>query len=367
MNENKENNEPNIGKTVIEDLKRGDFRKNIQTDFNEMKEYFLTEERKERLKYMGHFKGLVFMVWWILTSMYFKLTPSRRVVLLISILLLMFSRNVVTIGEVTIGTNFSVISAIILLFILMLELKDKLLARSELEIGHSVQVAMMPESMPEIPGWNIWIYSKPAKEVGGDLVDYQKLDDTRYGASLGDVAGKGLGAALLMVKLQSTLRALAPDYSSISEFIEKINNIFYRDSSSKSFASMAYLELKTDSDSVRVLNAGHMPPVVIKGINITEIKKSGPAIGLMPNIEYEETIVDLHEKDTLFLYSDGLTEARNEEGEFFGEERLMRLLRKINNYTPRRFGEMLLEKLDEFSGAAIAHDDLSIIIIKRNI
>src|SRR5512138_3275825 len=92
--------------------------------------------------------------------------------------------------------------------VLMLELKDKLLARSELEAGRTVQLALMPDRPPVVPGWDIWLYSRSANDVGGDLVDYLQIDPQRLGVMLGDVAGKGLPAALLMAKLQATLRAL---------------------------------------------------------------------------------------------------------------------------------------------------------------
>ena len=365
---NTENNEPSLGRTVIDDFRQGDFRNTLYHDFEELKEYYLSEERKERLKYMGTFKSWFFMAWWLIKSMFFKLTHTRRILLVVSIVLMLFSRNIVILDEkVQINTNFTIISGLILLFVLMLELKDKLLARSELEIGRSVQTAMMPEQNPDIPGWNVWIYSRPAKEVGGDLVDYQKLGEKRYGIALGDVAGKGLGAALFMVKLLSTLRALAPDFHSISEFIDKINNIFHRDSSSKSFASLAYVELKSDSDMVKIVNAGHMPPVIVKGINTKEITKSGPAIGLMPNIEYHEKIVEMHKNDTLFIYSDGLNEARSSDGNFFGQKKMMNLLRNINRHSPKEFGEILLSELDNFTNDAVAHDDLSLVIIRREV
>ena len=113
------------------------------------------------------------------------------------------------VGSTQISIHFPTLGIAILLFILMLELKDKLLAREELEAGRAVQRALMPDSGPTIPGWDVSLFTRSANDVGGDLVDYVPLDDQRNGLVLGDVAGKGLPAALLMAKLQSTLRALA--------------------------------------------------------------------------------------------------------------------------------------------------------------
>jgi len=122
-----------------------------------------------------------------------------------------------------------------------LELKDKLHAKTELEEGRSVQNALMPEENPKVDGWDIWLYTRPANDVGGDLLDFTKISENNYGISLGDVAGKGLSAALLMAKLQSTIRAIVPDYISLSEFGNKLNHIFCRDSLPKLFSSLIYI------------------------------------------------------------------------------------------------------------------------------
>ena len=90
---------------------------------------------------------------------------------------------------------------IILIAVLMLELKDKLAARDELEAGRTVQLALMPESSPAVPGWDLWLHTEPANDVGGDLIDHLQIDDSHHGVALGDVSGKALPAALLMVKL----------------------------------------------------------------------------------------------------------------------------------------------------------------------
>jgi len=152
-----------------------------------------------------------------------------------------------------IDTQFTtLLSGIIFLFIIALELKDKLHAKSELEEGRAVQKALMPETIPDVAGWDIWLYTKPANDVCGDLLDFLKLSEEKVCISIGDVAGKGLSAALLMAKLQSTIRAIVPDYNSLMELGEKINRIFCRDSLPKLFASLVYVELDVTSGKIKI-------------------------------------------------------------------------------------------------------------------
>jgi phosphoserine phosphatase RsbU/P len=111
-----------------------------------------------------------------------------------------------------------------------------------------------------LPGWDLWLYSEPANDVGGDLVDHMRIDGHRHGVALGDVAGKALPAALLMVKLQATLRALAPLFDTLGD----LGSALQRDGPSNPFAALVYLVLTERSGDVRVLNGGHMPPVVVR-------------------------------------------------------------------------------------------------------
>ena len=248
----------------------------------------------------------------------------------------------------------------------MLELKDKLLAHDELRIGRTVQKALLPEENPTLAGWSIWLFTRPANDVGGDLVDYINLDSDHLGLALGDVAGKGLGAALLMSKLQSTLRAIAPDYKSLSELGERINLIFCRDSLPNKFATLVYLELTQNSGNVRLLNAGHLPPsLVLHGSNVNELSRGAAALGLMKSSKFQEQEIELSPGDLLLTYSDGVTEARNERDEFFGDQRLISIIGKSAGVSPENVGEKILAEVDTFVGDAPRSDDLSLVIIKR--
>jgi sigma-B regulation protein RsbU (phosphoserine phosphatase) len=251
------------------------------------------------------------------------------------------------------------------LFVLMLELKDKLLAHEELEAGRAVQAALLPSSNPEIPGWEVWLYTQSANEVGGDLVDYIKLDEERWGIALGDVAGKGLGAALFMAKLQATMRAFAPEFISLADLGKHMNAILCRDGIPNRFATFCYLELRSRSGRIRLLNAGHFPPILMRKQKLTRLDPLAMAFGVTTKTTYTEQSMSLEAGELLVIYSDGLTEAVNGTGEFFGEERLFRLLSSAPHTAAPDVGEMLLEEVKKFVGTAPASDDLSLVILRR--
>ena len=139
-----------------------------------------------------------------------KLTPTRRVLLALGLFFLAVGNFQLRSANVHI--TVPAFGPIFIIFVLMLELKDKLVARHELEAGRSVQFALMPESTPAIPGWDVWLYTRPANDVGGDLVDHVPIDTTHHGVALGDVAGKALPAALLMVKLRPRCARLCRNF-----------------------------------------------------------------------------------------------------------------------------------------------------------
>ena len=246
-------------------------------------------------------------------------------------------------------------------------MKDKLLARNELEAGRSIQQALAPEQNPSVPGWDLWLYTRPANDVGGDLVDFLKIDGNRFGLAIGDVAGKGLPAALLMAKLQATLRAVAPDFAGLDKLAAKLNKIFYRDSLPNRFASMVYLEIKSDSDLIRFVNAGHFPPIVTGHGQLFEMDKGAPALGIMKDGTFTEESFQIKTGDLFVVYSDGVTEARNEKGDFFGDSEFKELLSTNEGLTATEAGTKILETVDNFIGDARATDDLSMIIVRRTV
>lgn len=358
--------EKKLYNTIRDDISEGGFRSNLSSDFEDMREYFLNDERKKRLAGMGKFKRFFLMVWWLLQELLLKLNPTRRLVLLIGIALLILpGRFGVNGGDISLSTNTNILGGIIILFVLMLELKDKLLAKDELGAGRTVQNALMSERNPKVPGWKIWLFTQPANEVGGDLVDIINLDKGKYGITIADVSGKGLGAALLMAKLQTIIRALAPEYNSLPLFFKKLNSAFHKDILPNSFASMIYIEIQENQDKLELVNAGHLPPVIYKKDNLIRLEKGDVAVGLVNETEFRSENRELNSGDFLIAFSDGVTEARNEAGHFFGVERVNKFVLSSTFNSPEELGQKLLSNVESFIGDAKKHDDLSIVVLMR--
>lgn len=360
------NREPRFRKVIRDDLRRKDFKRTLRRDFEELKEFFIDDERKKRLKEMRPLKRWFFTAGWLLKALLMKLTPARRLLLVVAFILVLFANDLEYNGEkVRVRVDMGVGAGAIVLFVLMLELKDKLLARDELAAGRAVQMALLPERTPKVVGWSLWLFTRTANEVGGDLVDFQKIAADRFRVTLADVAGKGLSAALLTAKLQATVRALAPDIDSLGEVGTKLNRIFYRDSLRNVFASVVYLEVRSDRGDLRFINSGHLPPLLLRGTEIEEMPKGDAAIGILPEVTCSEHRIELRKGDMLLVYSDGLSDAKNVAGEFFGTQRLLKLLPTLKDLEAPEAGERIVAEVDRFVGDARVYDDLSLIVLKR--
>ncbi len=357
--------EPRLRDTLRNDFIQGGHWNTFRKEFRGLKEFYIDEEKKKRLDAMPRLQRWLYLNAWLLKSMLMRLTPFRRMVLVLGIILLVWNPIIIMTNKHIQVSDFHLIGGAAILIVLMLELKDKLLARDELSAGKRVQQALMPEQSPSVPGWSLWIYSRPANEVGGDLIDFLRQSENRSGIALADVSGKGLQAALIMAKLQATLKALAPDYDSIGKLITKLNAIVHRDGLPNSFASLVYAEVASDSGTLRYVNAGHLPPVVLTAGGLQETQKGEPALGLMESTIYAERQLELQSGDVFLVYSDGLTEASNEWSEFFGSDRLLRRLPSLRGCSPEEIGKALLGEIDFFVKDAPPNDDISLVILKR--
>jgi len=346
-----------LGRTVLDDLNQIDFRRTMREDLQDVYQFYLDEGKRSELAEMDQFSRWIHMTGWLMKNSILRLSPLRRLLLLAGMLLFVHG---------IFGNGLSLILGFLLLLLtLMLELKDKLLAQDELMTGRAVQFALMPRSHPSLPGWETWLFTRPANEVGGDLVDYLWMEEDRLGLALGDVAGKGLGAALFMAKLQSTLRAIAANYTVLADLGRAINRIFIRDGLPDRFISLVYLTLTPDAGRVRLFNAGHPPPLVVRKGRVEELPRGGPALGLMREAVFTDQEVDLHPDDLLIIYSDGVTEARDEQGDFFEEKRLLALAATLRGLSAEDAGRRLLEAVEGFTCNARPHDDLSLIVVRR--
>lgn len=341
--------------TIRRDLRDTNLKTSLGKDLRAIYEFYLSPNERAKLAAMGWFRRWLYRVLWFLKNIVTKLSAIRRLLLLLSIVLA-FSYN---------DPSKMNIGFVILFAVLLLELKDKLLAHDELQAGRAVQAALRPKRCPQLSGWDAWFFTRSANDVGGDLVDCIQLEEDKFGFMIGDVSGKGLGAALLMAQLQASVHALAPSAKSIPKLVSQLNELYCRGGLSNSFISFIYLDVRPDSGKVRFVNAGHLPPVVIRSGELQEFEKGDVALGLEPKARFHEEQIDLNPLDWLIVYTDGVTEARNNKGDFWGEDPFYALLRNLHSHSSHEIGERIIKAVDEFVGDAIRNDDLTFFILKR--
>ncbi len=363
MNDNFNYKNSNRG-NIFNDIKQIRFKQDIKREFKDLKDFYLDEEQKRKLDQTSGLKRFFSQFWYLIKSAYFYLTPLRRFFVLLGTILLLLGRSV-SVNGANITTNDSFLGGLLILFVLILELRDKLIAKSELEEGQKVQRALMPPENPAVDGWDIMLFTRSANDVSGDLVDFLKINEDRIAITIADVAGKGLSAALLTAKLQATIRAYAEDSPKVSELAKKTNHVFHRDSLPNLFASMIYLEISTTSGEIKFVNAGHFPPLIINKDGIKELSKGDAALGLMQNAEYHYMTAELNPQEIFLAYSDGVIECINEYNQFFGRDKFFNLLKNNYSLSASELGRNILNAVDLFRGEAKASDDLSFVIMKK--
>jgi phosphoserine phosphatase RsbU/P len=201
----------------------------------------------------------------------------------------------------------------------------------ELKRAREIQQMLLPNVLPQLAGVQISGAWQPAREVGGDYFDVIALDEKRLGICIGDVAGKGLTAALLMANLQASFRAFATADASPQVVCTKLNKFLSANLASGKFVSFFYAVLDADRRTLNYENAGHCPGLLIRGKGAAELLRgSGAVLGVLPDWIYQDSTVQLERGDTLLLSTDGITEAENPRLEEFGEQRLLEAARAGN-------------------------------------
>jgi serine phosphatase RsbU (regulator of sigma subunit)/ketosteroid isomerase-like protein len=236
----------------------------------------------------------------------------------------------------------------------------------ELKVARSIQQASLPREVPELEGWQISPFYKPATEVGGDFYDFHVLSGGRLGLVVGDATGKGVPAALVMSTTCGMLRLAAQSFSSPGEMLQRVNEALFPYIPSNMFVTCLYGVLDPKSGRFTYANAGHdLPYLWHGGGECEELRARGMPLGLMPGMSYEQRETILHTGEAAFFYSDGLVEAHDPEGEMFGFPRLQALIAEHGK--ERSLGEFLLEKLYSFTGEAWEQeDDITLLTLRRS-
>lgn len=253
--------------------------------------------------------------------------------------------------------------------------KEKERIQAELEIAREVQAQLYPRTMPETKGLNLKAVCNPARMVSGDYYDYQRLDHSRIAIAIGDVAGKGISAALLMATVQSALRTQirhclelmkgdGPEIST-STLVGLLNQHLYAHTSPEKYATFCFGVYDEQSALFTYTNAGHLPPILLRNGEPQLLQVNGIVVGAFPFARYQESSVSLEPGDLLLFYTDGVTEPENAYGEQYGEQRLLALLRKNRQMPPEEIVCSIIEAVQDWTGSSELQDDMTLLLAQR--
>src|SRR3954447_6540720 len=246
-----------------------------------------------------------------------------------------------------------------------LEARTRERFEQELEVARLIQQNFLPRELPDLPGWQVAAYYRPAREVGGDFYDVIPLRDGQVGFVVGDVTDKGVPAALVMAATRSVLRASAQRLVDPGVVLERVNEHLCPDMPAKMFVTCLYGVLEPASGRLRFANAGHDLPYVKTAGGVVELRARGMPLGLMPGMVYEEKETVLEPGDSVLLHSDGIVEAHDPAREMFGFPRLKEVMAAAP--PGRGLIDRVLSELEAFTGpGAEQEDDITMVTLERS-
>jgi sigma-B regulation protein RsbU (phosphoserine phosphatase) len=230
----------------------------------------------------------------------------------------------------------------------------------QVSMAAAVQQRMIPQSMPHTKGIDVSAVYVPAYTLGGDFYDFIELPDENLGMVIADVSGKGVPASLVMASVRAALRAQVDNVYYLYEVMRRVNQMLVRDTKETEFVTLFYGVYNAESRRLTYCNAGHAPPLVLRGGNIMELASDNMVLGVDPDEPYTQSILDLRPGDTLLIYTDGVTDAMNFQKEPFGKKRLLDAFRK-GGATAEVVAQNVLWELRKFVGMARRTDDVTMI------
>ncbi|MFT3782443.1 MAG: SpoIIE family protein phosphatase [Nibricoccus sp.] len=243
----------------------------------------------------------------------------------------------------------------------------------DLSLASGIQQMLLPREAPKIKGLDIDARYIPEQKVGGDFYDLFALSETRLGVAIADVSGKGIPASLLMAICRTNLRQIAPRYDSPAKVLTELNRVLSGDLRKDLFITIAYAVIDSAENEVVFARAGHELPLFLRhvgsGLSSEYVGAEGMPLGLVDPDLFEAVITDRRESlkhgEVLILYTDGITEAPNNEGKEFSGTRLAERVRSIYTRTARQINDGILDAVRRFSGGATQRDDLTVVTVKR--
>jgi len=247
----------------------------------------------------------------------------------------------------------------------------------ELALAAEVQRRLLPLHVPDCPTLELSGFCEPARGVGGDYYDFISVDKNRVGIAIADVAGKGMAAALLMSTVQATLRSLTANGNgsavaaemSLAQMVSKLNRLIFNSTYGQHYVTFFYADFDQTNRQLTYVDAGHNPPLHLQSNGKKQVRRltaGGLIAGAFENCKYDQETFQMRSNDLLFLYTDGLTEAMNREGEEFGELRVEEMLGAIAHLPAQEIRDQIVKRVKEWCRGAGLYDDLTFVVMKVN-
>ena len=237
---------------------------------------------------------------------------------------------------------------------------------TEVQLARQIQQTFIPEELPVLDGWELAARWLTARQVGGDFFDVMELPGERIGLFIADVADKGIPAALFMALTRTLVRAAVIETESPAEALRRVNDLLIPDTHQGMFVTAVYAVLYPDTGELVYANAGHNPPFWLNNAGkIENLSRTAMALGVVAGAEVKERKIQFEPEDILLMYTDGLSEAFAQDGEFFGEKRIMDTLNNTAGQSADDVLKAIENKLDEFVGEEMQSDDLTLLLLRR--
>ena len=324
----------------------------------------------------SRFKRARLSAWALFQAMLMKLSPARRVLLLLALILLViphggfdYSGRDGKVYAVEFDLHFW--AGLLLLLLLILEIADRVVMKRDLQIAREIQTWLLPGVPPQIPGLSVAYATRPANTVAGDYYDVfprpgKTNDENRVVLAVADVAGKSIPAAMLMATFQASLKTLSTAQVALPELAANMNKYACSNSQGGLRFTTAFLaEYDEVHRTLHYINAGHNNPILRRtGGQIERLDVGGLPFGIQPEVKYESATITLAPNDWLIIFTDGLVEAVNAREEEYGEVRVLTVLETGKSDAPAALLKQLMSALDLFVGNTPQHDDVTCMLLK---
>jgi len=235
----------------------------------------------------------------------------------------------------------------------------------EMELASEVQKMLIPEILPSGKHYDLDSIYKPHLNIGGDYLDFIKVNEDKFAICIADISGKGVAAALLMANFQAMLQSLIFQYRDLETFVFALNETVYRITKSDKFITFFIAEINTKKRELKYINAGHYPPVVYQNANISRLDKGCTVIGAFEKLpEIKEDTIKLDKDALIMCFTDGLADLQNEQGAFFDDNKIEDFVQNHSDISPKNFNKNLIEEIENFKGELNYVDDIAVLTCK---